>query len=160
MAVREEVIESLYQQHYEPLLKLAYLIVGSGSAEDLVQDAFVKAMDKWRPDAPPEAFRAWAKTTMTRMSISKWRKTSREQVAFQQHGLTPDISAPEVYPEVTAALAGLSPRQRTATVLRYYEDLSETEVANRMGVRVGTAKALLHQAREKLKVDSILVSSK
>lgn len=159
MAVREEVIESLYQQHYEPLLKLAYLIGGSSNAEDLVQDAFVRALDKWRPDAPPEAFRAWAKTTMVRMSISKWRKSSREQVAFQQHGIDPGISNPEVYPEVTAALAGLSPRQRTATVLRYYEDLSDAEVAERMGVRTGTVKALLHQARERLKVDSVLVSS-
>jgi len=160
MAVREDVIESLYQQHYGSLLKLAYLIVGSSGAEDLVQDAFVKALDKWRPDAPPEAFRAWAKTTMVRLSISKWRKSSREKVAFQQHGIAPDITAPEVFPEVTAALAGLSPRQRTSTVLRYYEDLTEAEVAERMGVRIGTVKALLHQARERLKVDSVLVSSK
>lgn len=156
---RDETIERLYAQHYGPLLRLAYLIGGAAGAEDLVQDAFVRALDKWRPDAPEEAFRAWAQTTMVRMSISKWRRANREQVAYAKHGLAGDIQAPEVVPEMTAALASLTPRQRTATVLRYYEDLSEAQIAERMGVKQGTVKALLSQARERLRVDPVLATT-
>jgi RNA polymerase sigma factor (sigma-70 family) len=159
LRVRNEVISDLYEQHSEPLLKLAYLIVGSNGAEDLVQEAFVRALDKWRADSPPEAFRSWAKTTMVRIAINKWRRSGREQVAFDLIGNDPDVSQPEVYPEIEVALASLTPRQRAAVALRYYEDLTEPQVADRMGIRVGTVKALLNQAREKLRLDPVLTST-
>lgn len=157
MSVRAEVIERLYEAHYDPLLRLAYLLAGRDGAEDLVQDAFVRALDRWRPGAPEEAFRAWAQTTMTRLAISRFRRASRERVAYERHGAPSAMSAPEFAPEVEQALASLSPRQRAATVLRYYEDLPDAAIAERLGVRVGTVKALLYQARERLKLDAALV---
>lgn len=126
--MRDDVIERLYETHYDSLLRLAFLIVGRDAAEDLVQDAFVKALDKWRRDAPAEAFRSWAQTTMVRMAISKWRRSSREQVAFERHGADDDVRPAEAFPEVSVALGALTPRQRTATVLRYYEDLTEAQI--------------------------------
>jgi RNA polymerase sigma factor (sigma-70 family) len=158
VTVRAGVIERLYETHYEPLLRLAYLLAGASGAEDLVQDAFVRALDRWRPDAPEEAFRAWAQTTMVRLSASRWRRSSRERIAYERHGTMPDVAAPEVIPEVEGALAALTPRQRSATVLRYYEDLPDAAIAERMGVRVGTVKALLHQARERLRVEPALAT--
>ncbi|MFP5224215.1 MAG: sigma factor [Actinomycetota bacterium] len=64
MRASAEDIASLYELHAAPLLRLGRLLVGHAAAEDLVQDAFVKALDHWRPDAPHEAFRAWARTVM------------------------------------------------------------------------------------------------
>ena len=158
MAVRAEVIERLYETHYDGLLRLAYLLGGDSGAEDLVHDAFVRALDHWRPGAPEEAFRAWAQTTMVRLSASKWRRASRERIAYERHGALGDVAAPEPVPEVEVALAALTPRQRAATVLRYYEDLPDAAIAERMGVRVGTVKALLHQARERLRIEPVLAA--
>lgn len=159
MRIRNEVIRDLYELHNEPLLKLAYLIVGADAAEDLVQEAFARALDKWRIDAPPEAFRSWAKTTMVRLAITKWRRSGREQIAYRELAPSSGTSDPESYPEVEAAIAALSTRQRTAIILRYYEDLTEPQVAERMGVKVGTAKALLSQARERLRLDTVLAAN-
>lgn len=159
MSRRDEVIERLYELHYYPLLRLAHLFAGAHGAEDLVQDAFVRALDRWRMDAPEEAFRAWAQTTMVRLSISRWRRSNRERVAYRRHGTAPDVRERDPVPEVGRALASLTPRQRAAVILRYYEDLSEAEIADRMGVRAGTVKALLHQARERLRLTPSLVAS-
>lgn len=158
MGVNPDVIERLFVAHYGGLLRLGYLLAGPDAAEDLVQDAFVRALDKWRPDAPEEAFRAWAQTTMVRMSISRFRRATKERVAYQRHGAEPEVPTPDPIPEIERAIASLTPRQRAAVVLRYYEDLSESQIADRMGVRPGTIKALLHQARERLRLEPALAT--
>jgi len=158
MGVQGEVIERLYVAHYDALLRLAYLLGGAAGAEDLVHDAFVRALDHWREGAPEEAFRAWAQTTMVRLSVSRWRRGNREGVAYARHGLEPDVGAHEPQPDVERALASLTPRQRAAVVLRYYEDLAEADIAERMGVRLGTVKALLHQARGRLRLEPALAA--
>lgn len=158
MSAGAEAIERLYSLHYEGLLRLAYLLTGENGAEDLVQDAFVRALDKWRPDGAAEAFRAWAQTTMVRLSVSRWRRATRERAAYARHGAGDVVQAADPAPEIERALASLTPRQRAAVVLRYYEDLPEAEIAERIGVRTGTVKALLHQARERLRVEPALVA--
>lgn len=159
MKIAPEAIATLYEQHAEPLLRLATLLVGRDGAEDLVQDAFVQALDHWKPDAPTEAFRAWAKTTMVRASISRWRRSVRETQAFERHGVSPAATPADPLPEMRAALADLSPRQRAATVLRYFEDLTPDEIAERMSIRASTVRALLYQSREKLRMDARLVET-
>lgn len=159
MSAKDDAIRRFYELHYLPLLRLASLLVGRSGAEDLVQDAFVRALDHWRPDAPEEAFRAWAQTTMVRSSISAWRRGTRERSAYERHGTVEGFTEAEPMPEVRHALASLTPRQRAAVILRYYEDLSESDIAARMRVRPGTVKALLHQARERLRLEPALVTS-
>lgn len=159
MKRREEVIGRLYELHYRPLLRLASLLVGPSSAEDLVQDAFVRALDHWRHDSSEDAFRAWAQTTMVRLSISRWRRANRERVAYQRHGAPGDVTTGEIVPEMERALTELTPRQRAAVILRYYEDLSEAAIAERMGVRPGTIKALLSQGRDRLRLEPALIAS-
>lgn len=159
MKNREEIISRLYELHYRSLLRLANLLVGPSSAEDLVQDAFVRALDHWKADSSEEAFRRWAQTTMVRLSISRWRRSRTEGIAYQRHGAAGEVPAHEVVPEMERALASLTPRQRAAVILRYYEDLSEAAIAERMGVRPGTVKALLSQGRERLKLEPSLIAS-
>jgi RNA polymerase sigma factor (sigma-70 family) len=159
MRVSSEDIASLYAIHAQPLLRLARLLVGPDAAEDLVQDAFVKALDHWRPDAPQEAFRAWARTVMARESISRWRRSTRERAAFERLAEDGSYSDSEAVPEVARALEALSPRVRTAMILAYFEDLSAEQIGKEMGVKASTARALLYQGREKLRMDPTLVQA-
>jgi RNA polymerase sigma-70 factor (sigma-E family) len=129
------------------LLRSAYLLTGDHQeAEDLVQVALVKAVGHWRKIADrPEPY---VKKILARESISRWRRRRwREQpteVLPERAGTVPD---PHAYDDLRAALARLAPRQRAVIVLRYYEDLTERQIADALGVSVGTVKS---QARDGL----------
>ena len=148
---RAELIEALYVMHYVPLLRFAYLLTGGEGAEDLVQEAFVRALRKWDPDSPPEAFRAWTQKTLLRLHLSRVRRAGRELQAFARlRPMEVSETKPEESLDIQRALARLPPRQRAAIILRYFEDLSEHEISERLGCRPGTVKALIHQAKRSL----------
>ncbi|TMK23246.1 MAG: sigma-70 family RNA polymerase sigma factor [Actinobacteria bacterium] len=154
MAERDDVLETMFALHYRRLLRYAYLLTRGRGAEDLVQEAFLKALRKWDRSAAPETFYPWCQTTLTRLHLNALRRGFRERRAYQRHGEDDVHHDPEGRdPLVMQALATLPPRQRAATVLRYYEDLSVNEIAERMGAAEGTIKALLHQARQRLQIE-------
>jgi RNA polymerase sigma-70 factor (sigma-E family) len=129
------------------LLRTAYLLTGHHQdAEDLVQAALVKAVAAWpRITGDPEPY---VRKIMVRENISRWRRRRWREVYVDR---MPDVSHPEVDVsgrlQLAGALAGLAPRQRAVIVLRYYEDLTERETAELLGVSVGTVKS---QARDAL----------
>lgn len=150
----EDLLENLYALHYARLLRFAYLLSGGRGAEDLVQEAFLRALRRWRREAAPETFWPWVQKTLLRLHLNALRRARRELVSLQRlGGWREPAEGTEPAPEVIDALRGLPPRQRAAVVLRYFEDLPEAEVAARLGCRLGTAKALLHQARRRLRVE-------
>lgn len=147
----DELLSSLFEREYRPLLRFAFLLSGGSDAEDLVQEAFARALVGWKRDAPLETFRPWVQKTLLRLHLNRLRRTGRELAAFARHGIDRADRADETQRlDVLNALQALTPRQRAAVVLRYYEDLPEAEVAERLGCRLGTAKALLNQARKRL----------
>lgn len=149
----EALIESLYGVHYRRLVRFAYLTTGGrGDPEDLAQEAFVRALKRWDPGSPPEAFWSWLQTTLLRLHLNALRRARREAAALTRLGREEHRTEDSPRLEVLEALRRLPPRQRAAAVLRYYEDLPEAEVAERLGCRLGTAKALLHQARQRLQI--------
>ncbi len=151
---RDDVLETMFALHYRRLLRYAYLLTRGHGAEDLVQEAFLKALRKWDRTAAPETFYPWVQTTLTRLHLNAIRRGFRERRAYERVGADEVHRDPEATdPAVMKALATLPPRQRAATVLRYFEDLSVAEIANRMGVAEGTIKALLHQARQRLQIE-------
>ncbi len=129
------------------LLRTAYLLVGGNTAdaEDLVQTALVKAVPAWRrirghPDA-------YVRRILVNEATSRWRRRRWREVST---AVPPDRAAPaehEADPDLRRALAALAPRQRAVVVLRYYEDLSEQQIADLLGISVGTVKS---QARDAL----------
>lgn len=129
------------------LLRTAYLLTGHAQdAEDLVQTALVKVVPQWRRIADnPEPY---VRRVLVNENVSRWRRrrwrehTTDELPEVLSHG--PD--AAELL-SVRAALATLAPRQRAVLVLRYYEGLSEAEIAATLGVAPGTVKS---QARDGL----------
>ena len=156
MDERDDVLETMFTLHYRRLLRFAYLLTRGRGAEDLVQEAFLKAMKRWDRSAAPETFYPWVQTTVLRLHLNALRRGLRERRAYERLAGEPDreeIGGQD--PDVLRALASLPARQRAAAVLRYYEDLPVADIARRMGVAEGTVKALLHQARQRLHIEMV-----
>ncbi|WP_312855767.1 SigE family RNA polymerase sigma factor [Nocardioides stalactiti] len=135
------------------LLRTALLLTGDHHrAEDLVQDALTKVALRWRrlADGNPDAY---ARQIIVRDNISGWRKRRRELVVAEpaDRGTPDPASGVDRRLLLDAALAALTPRQRAVVVLRFYDDLSERDVAELLGVAVGTVKSQTHLALKRLR---------
>ena len=136
------------------LLRTAVLLTGDRSvAEDLLQDVYERVYVRWRwIRGAPEAY---ARRALVNAVANRWRGRSRRpEVALADwHDLpTPDGSESlATRYELVTALHRLPPRQRATVVLRYYEDLTETETAEVLGCSVGTVKSQTSRALAKLR---------
>lgn len=129
------------------LLRTAYLLTGHAhDAEDLVQTTLVKVVPQWRRIRDdPEAY---VRRTMVNANVSRWRRRRwREESTDALPEQLADAQDHDELLAVRSALAGLAPRQRAVLVLRYYEGLSEAEIAATLGIAPGTVKS---QARDGL----------
>lgn len=125
---------------------------GSADAEDLVQTALAKVAVKWssvrRRDRPD----AYVRRTIVRLHINRWRRLlSREHPAADPVELAAPSDDADTRHVVWEALATLPPRQRAVIVLRYYEDLSEAEIADVLGCAPGTVKSQAAKALARLR---------
>ena len=140
-------VAELYARHRLPLTRLAVLLLGdTASAEDAVQEVFVKLWS--RPDllkgvAAPSSYLRTAVVNRAR-SVQRRRKLEREYAVLDTVDVEPaEITAlvPLEHREVMEAVKALPTRQREVLVLRYWADLSETEIARTLGVTRGTVKS-------------------
>jgi RNA polymerase sigma-70 factor (sigma-E family) len=138
------------------LLRLGWLLTGDYQlAEDLLQTALVRAWPHWRrvtADGSPEAY---VRRVMVTTYATWWRRRWRTEVP---HGQLPDRAAAgdayavtELRAVVLRALAELPPKQRAIVALRYYEDLSEYQIARILGCSPGTVKSQASKALAKLR---------
>lgn len=128
------------------LRRAAYLMCGDADqAEDLLQEALIALAERWEKVDHPDAF---VRTVIYRQRVSWWRRTRREVVVehLPDPGVEDGAERRAREAEVHDVLRSLPPRQRAALVLRYFEDLTEAQAAEVMGVAVGTVKSLSHQA--------------
>lgn len=135
------------------LLRTATFLTGDrGRAEDLVQEALTKVAQRWPRlrDANPDAY---ARQILVRDNISWWRRHRFEVVSeVTDPGRTPPGDAGvERRMLLLGALARLTERQRAVLVLRYFDDLSEAEIAHALGVSTGTVKSTAHLALRRLR---------
>jgi RNA polymerase sigma-70 factor (sigma-E family) len=138
------------------LLKTAGLLCGGDlhAAEDLLQNALIKAAGRWHRIDRPEAY---VREVMYRQQVSRWRlKRWRREVSVPEPPEAGDLAdgpaAAELRLVMRGALARLTPRQRTMLVLRYFEDLPEAEVAGILGCSVGTVRSTTHRSLARLRV--------
>ena len=126
------------------VLRWAHLLTGDrGRAEDLVQHAFAATYRHWRRIEPAGA-EAYVRRAVLNAHLSWWRRgwRSEQPVAEPPERAGPDRTGDvDERDAMWAALAGLPPRQRAVLVLRYYEDLSEAEIARVLDVSPGTVKS-------------------
>jgi RNA polymerase sigma-70 factor (sigma-E family) len=144
----EAEFAAVFREAYDPLVRTAYLIVGSrAQAEEVVQDVFVAALKRWETIEVP---RAYLRTSTVNACRSLLRRRTTERRLLEK---TIPVTVMSVGPEdpLVDALATLSERQRVAVVLRYYEDRSEAEIAAALGCAQGTVKSLLSRALEQLR---------
>jgi RNA polymerase sigma-70 factor (ECF subfamily) len=148
--------DRLYRSCYPRLVRTLYAITGdAASAEDCVQEAFLKAFRAWpryRPDRPAEA---WIHQIAINTAISYRRRTTLRTVGevLRRLGRPPsgaDAADSTSRSDLIDALASLPPRVAADFVLRYYHGYSNREIARQDGVSERTVGTRLSQAREKL----------
>jgi RNA polymerase sigma-70 factor (sigma-E family) len=137
----------LYLRHSGSAKSLAYLLTGSrATAEDLVQDAFVRMTGRFAHIRPADAFGAYLRRTIINLYLSRLRRFRLEKEALErERTVAPSEQLPDVEQrdELLSALRLLPDRQRAAVVLRYCMDLSEAQVAEAMGCSLAAARNLI-----------------
>ena len=142
------------------LLRIAYLLTQDwATAEDLVQTSLVKAWSAWkRIDGDPEPY---VRRILVNTHAGWWRRRWRGE---QPTGELPELPAADGHRTVDdreqlwQALRRLPVRQRAVLVLRYFEDLSEAEIADALGCSAGTVKSQASRALAKLRLDESLTA--
>ncbi|MBB2914927.1 RNA polymerase sigma-70 factor (sigma-E family) [Streptosporangium becharense] len=140
------------------LLRAAYRLTGHASdAEDLLQAALVKTYLAWDRIQDRSALDCYVRRAMVNINISWWRRRKLEEYPSEEIPEPVLADGLAHLPEqVEQALDRLPARMRTAIVLRYYEDMSESEIATTLGISVGTVKSTVSRAMAKLRGDLVL----
>lgn len=153
----EERFREFVSEQWGLLTRMAYLLTGDrGAAEDLVQSALEKTHRRWgrilRKDTPG----VYVRRVMVNTAIS-WRRRRRVvEVPLLEDDAT---SAPDAYDraenrhQLLGALRRLPPRMRAVLVLRYFEDLSEADIARVLGCSTGTVKSQASRGLDRLRAD-------
>jgi RNA polymerase sigma factor (sigma-70 family) len=142
----EQDLEALYRERYVGFRNALAPLVGSReAARDVVQEAFAQALRHRRKLRRNESLAPWV-----------WRIAYR--IALRERGRPKDLELPEDLavldsgrdPALAAALRSLPPKRRMVLFLRYYADFSYSEIAEALGITVGTVGATLAQAQAAL----------
>ncbi len=139
-----------------PLFRAAYLMVGDHAlAEDLLQEALTKTYVAWPRLRDVSKAEAYTRKAITTTAISWWRRKAWKNE--RPRGFIPEVGHEASTDEVDQRdwlwqeLQNLAPKQRAAIVLRYYEDLTEAQTAEALGVTVGTVKSQVSDGLRKLR---------
>jgi RNA polymerase sigma-70 factor (sigma-E family) len=148
-------MEDLYRAHAADALRLAYLMTGDRSlAEDLAQDAFVRVFGRFHDLRNRDAFWWYLRRTVVNLSRSHFRHRAVERTWLAKQRAdeaAPPGPDPGERDRMRRALLTLRPEQRAAIVLRYYEDLSEADTAEALGVARGTVKSMVSRGMDRLR---------
>ena len=159
----DDAVEHLYAAHYRQLVRLSVLLVrDQGTAEEVVQDAFVALHGRWRGLRDPHLALAYLRQSV----VNRSRSVLRHRAVEVRH-LTTAVHEAEAVPSlpgaddavvrraaratVLDALQQLSTRQREVLVLRYYLDLDEAGIADALGISRGAVKSHASRAAAALR---------
>lgn len=158
---RDERVAVLWSAHYAELTRLGLGMTGDRrEAEVLVPDAFVALLARWSKLRDPQLALSYLRRVVINGGRGRWRSLSRDRevagriatsawVVESGHRAAgePDI---DTRLELLAALSRLPARKRACVLLRHYVDLSEAEVAELLGISVGTVKSQTARALQQL----------
>lgn len=158
-AVDERAFAEFVRARTRPLLRTAHLLVGDRHrAEDLLQTAFERLARRWtRLEGDPEAY---LRRTLVNLSTDRWRRAGRRprEVALDldRIGEGEALEQVEARHDLVRALDRLTAKQRAVLVLRYFEDLSEKDVAAALDCSVGNVKSTTARALARLRQEAQL----
>jgi RNA polymerase sigma-70 factor (ECF subfamily) len=164
IAGNEAAIEMLVRQHEKGVFRLALSIVGDAAeANEITQETFLAALRSLPSYQERKSFKAWLYTIALNQSRSHLRKRKvAERLRATLSGIFQVENQKQVSPEESViqdekeaaiwhSLNQLDERHRTVVVLRYFHELSITEISEILSVPEGTIHSRLYSAREKLR---------
>lgn len=153
---RTSEFEAWMSARQHKLLRTAYLLTGDvHAAEDLTQTALAKVYLAWDRVSAAHSVDAYARKILVNEHTSMWRRLWRQREVVSDTSAYDIAESAQEYDGVGAALwdavRALPERQRAVVVLRYYEQLSEKETAEALGVSLGTVKSQTSRALDTLR---------
>ena len=150
-----DALEHAFRSHYAELLRLTTFLAGrKETAEDLVQEAFVRAAPRLGALGSDEAF-----PYLRRTVVNLWKNRLR-RLALERRTAVPasahqrdETSSIEAREDLRVQLRRLSPKQRACLVLKYYADLSERDIADLLRCSVGSVKKHTARALSRMRED-------
>ncbi|WP_037884579.1 SigE family RNA polymerase sigma factor [Streptomyces sp. NRRL S-646] len=150
MPAQPEEFDAFYSATAKCMVAVVYAMTGDlGEAEDAVQEAYVRAWQRWARLTREGDPLPWVRTVAMRLAISTWRRTKGRLRAQFRHG--PQTDVPELSGDrvaLVAALRELTPDQRQAVVLHHLLDLPVEQVARETGASNGAVRTRLSRARK------------
>lgn len=144
-------LQQVFDASYRRLVVQLYGVVGdAGEAEDLVQEAFVRASASGRKFQRVDNPEAWLRTTAINLHRNRWRKLRNFAKIRPKLETRSDLPGLDQHLIVIDAMRHLSEQHREVLALHYLADLPVQEIATTLGVPEGTVKSRLMRAREAL----------
>jgi RNA polymerase sigma-70 factor (sigma-E family) len=142
------------------LLRTAYLLTGNlADAEDLVQSALAKTYFAWDRIQDRGALDGYVRRAIVNTHISWWRRRRVQEYPTDElpdQAVADHASSSDLQETLREAVDRLPERMRAAVLLRYYDDMTEAQVAEVLGVTLGTVKSTVARAVAKLRIDAHL----
>ena len=144
--------EFFYSTMYRPLLRaLMPLVLDLPAAEEVAQEAFLRAYRNWERLSSYDDPQGWLYRVAMRVAVSRWRRLRSAAAALARYGPPQPAAGPdEISVAVFAALARLPLTQRQVLVMHHMLGYPVAEVATELRVPVGTVKARLSRGRAAL----------
>ena len=151
----KQAFATLFQQYFQPVYNYALSLCNdTAQAEDITQEAFIRAHANLHRLGPPWNFRTWIFRMTRNLFIDITRKRKDEQPLEEETAIPSAIASPEqkamvreMADRIRATLQNLSPKNQEALLLREIQGLSYAEIAEVMSITSAYVKTLLHRAR-------------
>ena len=154
MSGEPDGFEQFYAASSARVLRALHALTGDlAEAQDVVQEAYARAWQRWPTIRAYDVPEAWVRQVAWRLAVSRARRAKVGLGKLRRHGLPPDV--PGLEPDHVAlvtALREIPAEQRRAVVLHHLVGLSVAEIATECGVPDGTVKARLSRGRKALAV--------
>lgn len=147
-----EAFERLYRATCDRVFALARRMAGPGAAEDLTQEVYLRAWSKLHTFRGDARFSTWLHRLAVNHILGRRETLRRREDRFRTgegllEGMAARIGRPGLRMDFERALEHLPPRAKTVFVLYDVEGYAHEEIADRLGITVGTSKSQLHRAR-------------
>lgn len=153
----------VFAEHRDDVVGLAYVLSGDAeTARDAAAEAFARTYEQWRR-GNVDRVEGYVRRAVVNQVNSHFRRLGRQRTferrrAGDARAATPHAERAAAGDRVRRLIRQLPRRQQTAVVLRYWGDLSDTEIAEAMGCPLGTAKSLLSRGMARLREAAELTS--